>query len=320
MELPDWNATHLFVEIVRQGSLTGAARQLGVPKSTVSRKLGELESRLGAKLVQRTTRKLSLTDVGAAFYERASRAAQALAEAEQEVIDSGESPRGILRITAPGDMGSLLNWIVCEFLESHPGVDVFLDLTNRYVDLVAEGYDLALRAGRLEDSSYIARPVFEARFELYASPAYIARRGRPENVDDLTDHQCLIFGADPATTWKLSSRDGIVQVPVRGRLLARDFAVLHRAAKFGSGIALLPNFLARPDVHTGELERLLPDHSSRSTGLYLVYPSRELLPAKTRAFITHLDASFATWEVRCPAPTPVSDAGSPPTSPGASPT
>src|SRR5690606_29036629 len=240
---------------------------------------------------------------------------QALAEAEQEVIDSGESPRGILRITAPGDMGSLLNWIVCEFLESHPGVDVFLDLTNRYVDLVAEGYDLALRAGRLEDSSYIARPVFEARFELYASPAYIARRGRPENVDDLTDHQCLIFGADPATTWKLSSRDGTVQVPVRGRLLARDFAVLHRAAKFGSGIALLPNFLARPDVHTGELERLLPDHSSRSTGLYLVYPSRELLPAKTRAFITHLDASFATWEVRCPAPTPVPDPGPPPAPP-----
>lgn len=302
MELPDWNATHLFVEIVRQGSLTAAARHLGLPKSTVSRKLSELEQRLGAKLMQRTTRKLSLTDVGAAFFEGASRAVRDLAEAEQAVIDSGERPRGTLRITAPSDLGPLLNWMVCEFLESHPEVDIFLDLTNRYVDLVAEGYDLALRGGRLEDSSYIARPVFGAQLELYASPAYLDRAGRPTSVDELAKHRCVVFGTDPAASWNLTNPSETVRVSVRGRIFAQDFATLRRAAKFGFGIALLPNFLTRPDVHVGELERVLPEYSSKSKGLYLVYPSRELLPAKTRAFISHLGASFATWEARCPGP------------------
>jgi DNA-binding transcriptional LysR family regulator len=305
MELPDWNAANVFVEIVRHGSLTGAARQLGLPKSTVSRKLSELEARLGAKLVQRTTRSLSLTDVGLAYFERASRAAQDLAEAEQVVIDSQEQPRGVLRVTAPSDMGPLLTWIVTEFLESHPHVDVYLDLSNRYVDLIAEGYDLALRGGKLEDSSYIARPVFHATFEIYASPSYLERAGRPQHVEELAAHSCLLFGTEPTATWTLAAGDEVVRVPVRGRFLARDFATLRQAALTGFGIALLPNFLSGPDLHHGRLERVLAPFASRSaagpSGLHLVYPSRELLPAKTRAFITHLERSLAQWEDRCAA-------------------
>lgn len=299
MELPDWNAAHVFVEIVRRGSLTGAAKQLGLPKSTVSRKLSELESRLGAKLVQRTTRSLSLTDVGAAYFERASRAALDLAEAEQVVIDSREHPRGVLRVTAPADMGPLLTWIVTEFLEAHPHVDAFVDLTNRYVDLIGEGYDLALRAGKLEDSTYIARPVFGASLELYACPTYLDRAGRPQSVQELTAHRCLVFGTEPTATWVLRSETDVERVQVHGRLFAKDFETLRRAAHTGLGIAQLPNFLARPDVHLGRLEQVLPKYASTSPGLYLVYPSRELLPAKTRAFITHLERSLRTWEGRC---------------------
>lgn len=299
MELPDWNAANVFVEIVRHGSLTGAARQLGLPKSTVSRKLSELEARLGAKLVQRTTRSLSLTDVGLAYFQRASRAAQDLAEAEQVVIDSQEQPRGVLRITAPSDMGPLLAWIVTEFLEEHPRVDVFVDTSNRYVDLIAEGYDLALRAGKLEDSTYIARPVFHASLELYASPSYLERAGRPTQVEELASHRCLVFGSDPSATWTLARGGEVERVQVRGRFLAKDFATLRRAALLGFGVALLPNFVAGPDVHLGRLERVLAPYAARSAGLHLVYPSRELLPAKTRAFITHLESSFAQWENRC---------------------
>lgn len=299
MELPDWNAAHVFVEIVRHGSLTGAARQLGLPKSTVSRKLSELEARLGAKLVQRTTRALSLTDVGAAYFQRASRAAQDLAEAEQVVVDSQEQPRGVLRITAPGDMGPLLTSIVTEFLDAHPHVNVFVDLSNRYVDLIAEGYDLALRAGKLEDSTYIARPVFQTSLELYASPDYLDRAGRPERMDELASHRCLVFGAEDKAAWVLSRGDEVVRVQVQGRFLAKDFATLRRGALLGFGVTLLPNFVAGPDVHLGRLERVLAPFAAKSAGLHLVYPSRELLPAKTRSFIAHLEQSLAQWEGRC---------------------
>lgn len=299
MELPDWNAAHVFVEIVRNGSLTRAARRLGIPKSTVSRKLTELEARLGTKLVQRTTRTLHLTDVGAAYFERASRAALDLAEAEQAVIDSREQPQGVLRVTAPGDIGPLLSWVVCEFLEANPRVDVFLDLSNRYADLIAEGYDVALRAGRMEDSTYIARAIFGANFELYAAPSYFERAGRPQRAEDLASHNCLVFGSEPTKTWTLRSERETVHVQVHGRFLSKDFATLRRAAQTGFGIALLPNFLAKPDVHLGHLERVLPEYSFQTSGLYLVYPSRELLPAKTRAFIAHVERSFSEWEGRC---------------------
>lgn len=299
MELPDWNATHVFVEVVRSGSLTRAAQRLGLPKSTVSRKLRELETRLGVKLVQRTTRSLSLTDIGTVYFERASRATQDLAEAEREIVDCREEPRGVLRITATADIGPLLSWSICEFVEAEPEVDVFLDVSSRYVDLIGEGYDVAFRAGNLEDSTYIARRVFGGSFELYASPRYLDRHGRPERPEELSAHRCLVFGSEPTKTWSLSREQETVRVQVHGRFIAKDYAALRRVAQIGLGITLLPSFLAGPDLHMGTLERVLPEYSFETAGLYLVYPTRELLPAKTRAFIAHVDKSFARWEGRC---------------------
>jgi DNA-binding transcriptional LysR family regulator len=297
MEQADLNSAHLFVEVVRQRSFTAAASALGLPKSTVSRKVSELESRLGARLIERTTRQLRLTDLGTRYFERVNRLVHEFSEAEAAVIDAQGTPKGQLRVTAPPDLGtSFLPMILPQFARNYPEIQVVIDLTNTYRDLVGEGYDVAIRAGRLSESSLIAKPLLSGTFELYASPSYLEEKGRPGSVLDLTKHDCLVFGTEAGQRWDLEGPDGNASLLIQGRTAAKDFGFLRMAAVMGGGIALLPNFLVGPDLHRGALEKVLPGYSRTADTLYLVYPSKQFLPPKTRAFVDFMTEQFHSWE------------------------
>lgn len=300
MEQADLNSAHLFAAVVERGSFTGAAKALELPKSTVSRKIAELETRLGARLLQRTTRQLSLTDLGALYFERVKRVIAELSEAEAAVTDALRVPRGVLRVTAPPDLGmTMLAWSLPEFSKLYPEVQLALDLSGRTVDLVQEGFDVALRAGHLADSSLIAKPVFTGTFALYASPDYLNAHGRPTSLDELRDHDTVLFGTNPDQRLAFDGPNGREETLLRGRLAIKDFGYLRLTAVAGAGIAYLPNFLVGPDLHFGRLERVLPAHSIATDTLYVVYPSREFLPAKTRAFVDFVIARFSEWDRMC---------------------
>ena len=300
MEQSDLNAAHLFVQVVERGSFTGAARALGLPKSTLSRKIGDLEARLGARLLERTTRKLSLTDLGAAYFERVHRIVTDLGEAEAAVVDAQSTPRGVLRVTAPPDLGMVfLPKAVPEFTEKYPDVQVVLDLSGRRMDLVAEGFDVALRAGPLDDSSLIVKAVATSTMALFASPDYVKTRGTPARLEDLSEHDCLVFGPVPERKWRFQREGRVEEVVVRGRVAAQDFGYLRLATLGGAGIALLPNMLVGPDLHHDRLQLLLPEYTHAADHLYLVYPSRTFLPAKTRAFVDFITERFGLWQGMC---------------------
>jgi DNA-binding transcriptional LysR family regulator len=300
MEQSDLNAAHLFVQVVERGSFTSAARAVGLPKSTLSRKIGELEARLGARLLQRTTRKLSLTDLGAAYFERVHRIVSDLGEAEAAVQDAQSTPRGVLRVTAPPDLGMVfLPHAVPEFTEKYPEVEVVLDLSGRRLDLVAEGFDVALRAGHIGDSSLIVKVVATCSMGLYASPEYLKVRGVPTKLDELSSHACLVFGTVPERKWQFQQGGRPHEVAVRGRVAAQDFGYLRLAALAGSGIALLPSMLVGPDLHHGRLQVLLPEYAHAADHLYVAYPSRAFLPAKTRAFVDFITERFGVWQGMC---------------------
>lgn len=300
MEHSDLNAAHLFVEVVQRGSFTNAAKMLGLPKSTLSRRIGELETRLGARLLQRTTRKLSLTDLGAAYFERVHRIVSELGEAEAAVLDAQNTPRGVLRITAPPDLGMvILPKALPEFTALYPEVHVVLDLSGRRVDLVQEGFDVALRAGHLVDSSLIAKAIATSSMAVYASPEYLAVRGTPSRLEELASHDCLVFGSTPERKWHFERNGRPYDVAVTGRIAAQDFGYLRFATLAGGGVALLPNMLVGPDVHHGRLVQLLSDFTYAQDTLYVVYPSRNFLPAKTRAFVDFITERMAVWEGMC---------------------
>ena len=282
-----------FVRVVDAGSIAAAARLLGVPKSTVSRRISRLEDRLGVRLLQRTTRSMHTTAEGEGLYRRASGPLADLASATSAVADAGDTPRGLLRVTAPVDFDRLFGPIVVEFMARYPEVSVQIDLSARRVDLVAEGFDLAIRAGTLEDSSLIARKLATVDLQLFASPAYLEKHGAPKRVRDLAGHECLLFR--PSGTKQQWSFEGGKQpevVEVTGRLGSSEYAFLRSVCLAGAGIARMPSHLGSDAVRAGTLVRVLPKrHLGRGT-LSLLYPSARHLPAKARAFRDFLVAAF----------------------------
>jgi DNA-binding transcriptional LysR family regulator len=281
----DLNAALLFVRVVDAGSFRGAARALGIPKSTVSRKLAELERRLGARLLQRTTRQIGLTDVGRGYYEQASAAIGALLDAERGVAEQLGEPRGALRITSSVNVGTLLlPPILFEFLARYPQVRVSLDLSERIVDLVQEGFDLALRAGPLADSSLIARRLGASPMHVYGSPAYLRLRGRPKEPRDLVDHECLLFAAWQGT-WSFTAGRKAIAVKVAGRLCSNNMALLCNAAIAGVGLARLPSLIAEPGVREKKLVRLLEEFTPLGAPLHVLYPSARFVSPSVRAFV-----------------------------------
>lgn len=282
----DLNAALLFVHVVDAGSFRGAARALGVPKSSVSRKVSALEEKLGARLLQRTTRRLGLTDIGRTYYQHASTAVAALAEAESAVAEQERAPRGLLRVSTSVNVGlNFLPPIVNEYLDRYPDVEVSLDLSDRMVDLVQERFDLAIRAGPLPDSTLVAHRLGSAPMRVYGSPAYLARRGRPTKPDDLGTHECLAFGAATSMSWTFGVGRGVREIKVKGRLATNNLAILQEAAIAGLGLARLPETLAHAAVEAGALESVLDHFEPPHALLHAVYPSARFVPPKVRAFV-----------------------------------
>ena len=282
----DLNRAAVFVRVVDEGGFTAAARALRLPKSSVSRSVALLEEELGARLLQRSTRKLRMTEAGSAFYERASRGLAGVQEAAAAVADLQGLLRGPIKITAPVDAGVwLLAPLVARFVAEHPAVHIELILTGRFVDLVAEGFDFALRAGALADSRLVARRLRTYPLGLYAAPAYLQRRGTPANVGELASHDCVMFRPDRGRArWTLTGPEGEQPVDVRGPVGADDFTFLQRMVVAGAGIGLLPGFLCQSGVERGELARVLPEYALAAAMFHLVYPSARYLPQRAAVF------------------------------------
>ena len=282
---------HVFVEVVESGSLTAAGRVLGVPKSTVSRQLSALEGRLGVQLVQRTTRSLALTEAGAAYFERVRRMVGQIEDAEAAIGDLAAEPRGVLRVTAPVTLGqALLGPVVGRFAVRFPAVLVHVELTDRVVHLVDERFDVALRAGRLADSTSVARRLRDGGLCVCASPDYLAAHGRPQRPADLLGHDGLV---NEGTPWRdrWSFAGGEV-VTVRRRLSSTSWDVLRHAALAGLGVCQVPVMDVEADLAAGRLERVLEDHAAPRASLWVVTPGGAHLPSKVRAFVDHVVAEL----------------------------
>lgn len=276
----------VFARVVDAGSFSRAARELNQPKSSVSRAVARLEAALSVRLLHRTTRSLSLTDEGDAYYKQVAPALGMLREAEQQLDATQTTVRGTLRVTAPVDAGVLLlGELVAEFLTLHPELHIELTLTGRVVDLVAEGFDLAVRAGKLSDSSLIAKKLGDICEWLVASPDYVKRHGLPKTVKALESHDAVLFRpADGVNRWELTGPSGVTRVTVRGRVGADDMTFVYRVAVAGAGIALLPSFQVQADIDAGRLVRVLPRWQHVGAALWVVTPSKRFVPRKVAAF------------------------------------
>ncbi len=274
-----------FTKVVEEGSFTSAARALGMPKSTVSRHVAALEDHLGVRLLHRTTRSLKPTDVGQAYYDRASRIVADVTEAEEAVTQMQRAPRGKLRVTAGVSFGAqYLGPLVAGYLKSHTEVEVEIVLTDRFVDLIDEGFDVAVRAGKLADSSLIARKLGTARMVICGSPAYLKKHGTPRSADDLKGHRCIRYGHNrQGSTWSL--RGGIV--PLGTELTVNNGDLIKELALADMGLALLPVFIVGEEIGRGRLVQVLPDEVEQTGGVYVVYPHSRHLSAKVRAFVDH---------------------------------
>ncbi|MDD9937808.1 MAG: LysR family transcriptional regulator [Myxococcales bacterium] len=294
--IEDLDAVRVFVRVVQAGSFTAAARRLDMPKSTVSRRVAELEEGLGARLLHRTTRKLALTDVGSVYFTRVERAIGALEDAERALTDLQDVPRGPLRVTAPIDLAlNTLASMIADFQRAYPEVLVHIDASNRHVDLIAEGFDLALRAGqRLADTSLTARKLVQSSAGLFASPAYLAEHGTPESIEDLDRHAFVMLRAERfEAQQRLRGPDGEVEFVVRGALSSNDLGMMRRLVRLDSGIAVLPFIECASDVREGLLKRVLPQYQSTGGAVWAVYPSPRHLTPKVRAFIDFMAERLA---------------------------
>lgn len=292
------SAIHLFVKVVEAGGMSRAARELSLPKSTVSRQLGALEARLGVRLLERTTRLLRPTEAGLAFYERCARIVADVAEAEQAVMTSQREPQGTLRVTAPVSLGQqTLGPMVGRWLSAHPKVTLELSLSDRRVDLIEEGFDLAIRVGVLADSSMVARRLAPAPMVVAASPAYLAARGVPLVPDDLRAHDCLRYEYSRTAGWRLTDGGREVVIPVRGPLMANNGALLRDAAVAGLGLTMAPAFLLAAEIAAGRLVPVLRAHAPSTSAVWAVYPESRHLSTKVRSFVDAMAASFASLEL-----------------------
>jgi DNA-binding transcriptional LysR family regulator len=286
-----------FVQVVDHGSVTRAAETMAIAPSAVSRRIKELEARLGVQLLARTTRRMKLTDAGRTFYDRAIRILADVEEAEGEVSDASRTLSGPLRVAAPLDFGTThLAPLLCAFSVEHPGVVLDLELSDRHADLVGEGFDLALRIGSLRDSSLVARKLGDIAMTVVAAPALVERFGRPSSPEDLVAWPALGYsGSERADIWRFhrpgGESEGSIQLDLRMR--ANNGSVLAGAAARGLGVALQPEFIVEDLIEAGALVRLLEDHHWPRLSLYAVYPQTRHLSLKARTFIDFLRARLA---------------------------
>jgi DNA-binding transcriptional LysR family regulator len=284
-----------FVRVAESKSFSEAARRLNLSKSVVSRQVSGLEADLGARLFHRTTRSLTLTEVGAAYLERCQRILADIEEANLSVSNLQAAPRGKLKVSAPVPFTiQHLAPILSDFMARYPEIEIDLTLNDRFVNLVEEGFDLAIRIGKLNDSSLIAKHLAPARIAVVASAAYLAERGTPQTPEDLSGHCCMLYSnLVSAEEWSFSGPDGKkITIEVKGRLRANNGDVLRQAALGGLGLVMLPTFIVGADLQAGTLVKVLEDYVPQQVGIYAVYPHARHLSPKVRAFVDFLAEHF----------------------------
>lgn len=296
MPIADLNAVACFSKVVELESFRAAAAALGVPKSTLSRRIAELEDALGARLLERTTRRLRLTDAGRAYHQRIAPALDALGEAERALEEQTAKPAGRLKLTMSMEGGqTLLGPILAEYLARYPEVQLQIELMDRRVDLVEEGFDVAIRAGALPDSSLIARSLGAAgSLRVYASLDYLKRRGIPRHPRELAEHTCMVMtGQSSPLTWTFQHRGKPLPVKVRPHVAANSFKLLAELVAAGHGVARLPNYMAAEPPEAHGLRSVLDSFALPPMPWHVLYPSSRNLSPKVRALVELVERHFA---------------------------
>ncbi|MDJ0793839.1 MAG: LysR family transcriptional regulator [Woeseiaceae bacterium] len=290
-----------FLAVVTEGSFSRAAERLSMSPQLVSKYVAQLESRLGARLINRSTRRLSITEVGQAYFERCGDVLADIDEMESAVGDATGMAKGNLRINAPMSFGTLhLSKAVADYQREQSEVSVDLTLDDRVVDIVSEGYDMAIRIGRLRESSLVARKLAPIRLVVCASADYLAKHGVPDTPQDLKEHECLRYTlSSDADRWRFTGHTETDDVRVTGKFSASNGDAIRLAAMAGRGLALQPTFIVGDDIRKGRLQLVLEDFEVEPMGLYAVYAHRKYLSGKVRTFVDFLDGYFGSppyWE------------------------
>lgn len=300
MQFENLASLALFAEVARLRSFSEAARQAGIAKSAVSKRISRLEDELGVRLLRRSTRTLALTDEGVRVYEHCAAIVAAAAAAESSARSASEEITGTIRINAPVTFAHMhLARALAPFIAGHPGIAIDLAADDRYVDVIDSGYDMIIRVGRLRDSGLYAKKLASDRLVIVATPAYLARAGTPEAPADLVHHDCLHYTLVPMPLeWRFRGTDGQpLHVPVRGSLTATDGAVLRAAALAGIGIAVLPSFMVADDLADGRLVPLLERFRRAEIGIHAMLAHRTGTPRRIRALLDHLVDHFKRTRV-----------------------
>ncbi|RJG26382.1 LysR family transcriptional regulator [Massilia cavernae] len=284
-----------FVEVVARGSLSAAARAEGIAPAMIGRRLDALEARLGVKLLQRTTRKLVLTNEGAAFLEDCQRILAELEEAETAVAERSAKASGHLLVSAPAGFGRRhVAPLLPSFLAEHQDVTINLNLSDRIVDVIGEGVDVAIRIASLSDSSLVGVKLADNQRVLVASPAYLRRKGTPRTLADLAKHNCLAFSSEGSQRgWTFNENGKIVTLKVPGNMVCNDGAVLHEWALAGKGLAWRSMWEVGSDIDAGRLRTVLNQHAAPGSDIYAVFAQRRHLPLRIRAFVDFLRHTYA---------------------------
>ena len=286
-----WDRIEAFVEVVRRGSFAHAARHLGVSSSHVSRLVARLETQLGTQLLYRTTRRLTLTDAGQVYFEHCGQLFDGFQEALAAISDFQQSPTGVLKLTCPTTFGErFIAPLVNDFLDRHPQLSVQLDFTNRRVDIVDEGFDVAIRTGALPDSSLIARKLCARREYVVGSAGYFQRHARPHTLGELGRHNCL---RGSASQWSFDVDGQHRHLKVQGNWQGNSGVALLDAARKGLGLVQLPDYYVEADLESGALVSVLDQYACTHTAVWVVYPRHRHLSPKVRQFVDFLVASFA---------------------------
>ncbi|CAL62460.2 Putative transcriptional regulator LysR family [Herminiimonas arsenicoxydans] len=289
------NCMKTFVAVVEAESFTAAGARLDISKALVSKYVGILEDHLGTRLLNRTTRRLSLTESGLAYYERCLQILADVDEAEQVAAQSAAMPRGTLKVAMPVSFGTVrIAPLLTEYMRRYPEVRLDIALADRRVDLIEDGYDLAIRVGNLPESGLIARKLATDRIVLCASPAYLQVHGAPQTPEDLKQHACLNYSySSSGDEWVFGKGKTRAAVRVDGPMRANNGDMLRLAALDGAGLIWQPHFIVADDVQAGRLVELMKDESDTELGIYAIYPSRKHLSAKVRTFVDYLVACMA---------------------------
>ena len=287
-------AMEMFVETVEQGSFAAAARSLGVGNSAVSKQVSQLEESLGVRLLQRTTRSLSLTAEGEYYLQECREILEQVDAARDTVSALADQTRGTLSISAPPTFGQLwLSSILCQFREAYPDIEIEVLLTDQILDVVSDSFDVAIREGNPEDSSLIGRRLADNAYRVCASPSYLERAGRPETPSDLTDHACITsLDHSPLKNWRFIDGNETVTIDVSGPIATNLFTLMRKAALEGQGIVRLPSYAVERYIASGDLvplfDDLVPDHG----GIWALYPSRRLVPKRVETFLEFLETKM----------------------------